>query len=511
MLRFLSAVVVLWVLVSCRETAHSPYQDISKETFADMYEPAYALNSRSVRRHIGSLMRADSGAFRAEKRTRKYYVDRRPFLWIDRSGVLHRADTALTYLRQAAVCGLDTNKMRLSQIADDIRRLRQLDVLEDDADINELMARVEYNLTRAYIRYTAGQKFGFVNPDKLYNRLEKCDSDTVTGRVTYSHLCDLRVSRPDSSFFAVAVRKAFNDSVGQFMQSVQPRNALYKALVKRLNTMQLGTTERLKTLCNIERSRWRQRGFKAYSEYERYVIVNIPSYSLTAISDNNTLSMRVAVGTLEHKTPLLTSSIMRMDVNPQWIIPKSIAKGVVGRTGYMHSEGMFVIDKKRGKLPPEYASYQKVMDGEQYIVQAGGAKNPLGKIIFRFNNSFSVYLHDTSSPWLFKRNDRALSHGCVRVEKPLELALLLHGDDNDDVAEKIRYSMTVPIALDNDSLNKAKIDRKLLVNSVKVSPEVPIFITYYTVFLGNGGELVSLDDVYGYDEALIRELSPLNQ
>lgn len=511
MFRLLVAVAVLTVMVSCRDNAPAPYGNITKASFADMYEPAYALNSRSVRRYIGTLMRTDSGAFMADRRTRKYYVDRKPFLWIDRSGVLSRADTALIYLRQAAVCGLDTNKMRVSQIAADIHRLRQLDVSEQDADINKLMAEVEYNLTRAYIRYTSGQSFGFVNPDKLYNKLEKCDSDTVTGRIKYSNLCDLRVRRPDSLFFATAVRKVFADSVGQFIMSVQPRNTLFNMLVERLNTSSLSAAERVKTLCNIERSRWRQRGYEAFTDYNKRIVVNIPSYLLRAVNGDNTLTMRVAVGTLDHKTPLLTSSIMRMDINPQWIIPKSIAKGLIGRTGYMHTEGMFVVDKKRGKLPPEYASYSKVMDGEQYIVQAGGAKNPLGKIIFRFNNNFSVYLHDTSSPWLFRRNDRALSHGCVRVEKPLELALFLLGDDKDKLTEKIKYSMTVPLPLDNDSLSKSNIDRKMLVNTVKVSPEVPIFLTYYTVFFGDDNKLVSLDDVYCYDEALANELSQLNK
>lgn len=74
------------------------------------------------------------------------------------------------------------------------------------------------------------------------------------------------------------------------------------------------------------------------------------------------------------------------------------------------------------------------MNGGQYIIQAGGPKNSLGRIIFRFDNNFSVFLHDTSSPWVFQRERRTVSHGCVRVEKPYELALFLL----DDVDEKRR-------------------------------------------------------------------------
>lgn len=504
------AFLVLMTMTSCRETATAPYKNLTKDSFADMYEPAYRLNSHAIRRGIDSLMRADNDAFKADWRTRNYYRSQQPFLWISREGILERADTALAYLWQAAGCGLDTSKLRVRQIADDIRRLRSLDVHGQGGEINKIMARVEYNLTRAYIRYSSGQMFGFVNPDKLYNNIEKCDSDTVTGRVKYSHLCDLRVRRPDSLFFATAISKAFNDSVGQFITAAQPRGILYDMLVKRLNSAPLSASERVKTLCNIERCRWRQRGYNDFNDYSKYIVVNVPSCALRAVNEESVLSMRVGVGTLDHKTPLLTSSVKRMDLNPQWIIPKNIAKGIVGRCGYMHSEGMFVYDKKRGKLPPEAASYSKVMDGEQHIVQAGGAKNPLGRIIFRFDNSFSVYLHDTSSPWLLQRENRTLSHGCVRVEKPLELALFLLDDTTKELSEKIRYTMTAPFIDDNDSARKARIDRKMLVSNVKVAPAVPVFIAYYTIFYGVGGGIESFNDIYGYDEPLARELSPFN-
>lgn len=505
------AFFVLMVMASCREATTAPYKDLTKESLAAMCEPAYRLDSRAIRRGIDSLTHTDGGAFKADWHTRHYYKSRQPFIWISQNGVLERADTALAYLRQAAVCGLDTNKLRVKQIADDIRRLRSLDVHGQEGNINKVMARVEYNLTRAYVRYSSGQMFGFVNPDRLYNSFEKCDSDTVTGRVKYSHLSDLRVRRPDSLFFATAISKALNDSVGQFLTAAQPHGMLYNSLVKRLNTASLSASERTKTLCNIERCRWRQRSYKGFDDYRKYIIVNVPSCALRAVNEESVLSMRVGVGTLDHKTPLLTSSVMRMDLNPQWIIPKNITKGIVGRIGYMRAEGMFVYDKKRGKLPPEAASYTKVMDGEQYIVQAGGAKNPLGRIIFRFDNSFSVYLHDTSSPWLLQRENRALSHGCVRVEKPLELAMFLLDDTTKELSEKIRYTMTMPFVGDDDSARKVRIDKDMLVNNVKVNPAVPVFIAYYTLFYGVGGGIVSFNDIYGYDEPLARELSPFNK
>lgn len=511
MVKFRFSYILIFIVMacfSCHEQVSDPYKNLSEACFVDMADDDLMLNSHEIRRCIDTLMRADSAAFIADRSTRNYYYSHKPFIWINRNGVLSRADTALHYLRQAANCGLDTNKLRVKKIASDIRRLRKLDVSEPGNRINKLMARVEYNLTRAYLRYSAGQMYGFVNPDRLYNNLEKCDSDTVSGQVKYTHLSDLKVQRPGSSFFETAIHKAFKDSVGDFLSEVQPRNALYSALVKRLHSTSTPASERVKILCNIERCRWRQRAYRDFQNYEKYVVVNVPSYSLRAVREGHTINMRVAVGTTEHKTPLLTSSIIRMDLNPQWIIPKSIARGIVGKTGYMHSEGMFVFDKKAGHLPPESVSYTKIMNGEQYIIQAGGPKNPLGRIIFRFKNNFSVYLHDTSSPWLLRKNRRALSHGCIRVEKPFDLAIFMIDDEEKTLAKKIHYSMTMPFANDDALANRVRIDHKLLVNNVNVKPTVPIFITYYTIFYNGDNKLVPFNDIYGYDEALARELSP---
>lgn len=238
----------------------------------------------------------------------------------------------------------------------------------------------------------------------------------------------------------------------------------------------------------------------------KHVQVNIPSYNLRAVDGDSVLSMRVCCGAKKTKTPLLSSSLMRMDVNPQWIVPKSIAVGYVGRTGYMHSQGMFVYDKKLGKLPPEEASYTKISQGEQYIVQSGGAKNSLGRIIFRFENNFSVFLHDTSAPWLFQSAVRAVSHGCVRVERPYDLAVFMLSDKNSSVAEKIKYTMSVD--MDGDSGGKPKPDRKKMVCNVRIDPQIPLFITYYTMYYGSGGGLVSYEDVYGFDDVTAERLRP---
>ena len=103
---------------------------------------------------------------------------------------------------------------------------------------------------------------------------------------------------------------------------------------------------------------------------------------------------------------------------------------------------------------------------------------------------------------------RDISHGCVRVEKPYELALFMFDKDNKELEERLKYSMTVNLANDKDSVKKSKIDKNKLVNSINVKPEVPLFITYYTIYFDNDNQLVEYQDVYDFDEALIKKLMP---
>ena len=502
-------VCVLIALCSCHDGADNPYKELSIDSFSTLKADKYAIDAKKIRININKLSYRDGISLTTDRFIRNYYSNEEPFIWISRIGVYDRADSLIQIIKKADRYGIDKSMLRVTEIEKDLKCFRTLDVSSGKNDINHVMARLEYNLTKAYLRYLTGIKFGFINPDHLYNNLEKDTIDSINTR--YRQLSELRVERPDNDFFRQMICEAFNDNINKQLSEIHPKSILYEKLINRLNNDKLSYKDRMKTNCNIERCRWRFKILSGQNTTDKLVEVNIPSYSLMAKEKDHTLSMRVACGTIKHKTPLLSSKIVRMDINPQWIIPKSIAKGFIGRHEYMHKMGMFVIDKKEGKLPAEMASYKKLMEGEQYIVQAGGPKNSLGRIIFRFDNGFSVFLHDTSSPWLFQRTYRALSHGCVRVEKPYELAIFLLNDKDEKLEDKLKYSMTVEFVNDNDSIakqKKVKIDRKRIINSLSVKPAVPLVITYYTIYFNNKGELIEYQDVYGYDKVLADKLDP---
>lgn len=492
------------ILMACQEEKVNPNRNLTLDVFSTLKTQAYSVNTTHIVEQLDELVRQDKGALPIDRYVRSYYGNHNPLLWIDYLGADHRADSLLAWIEGAEREGLSGKMLRRKQIADDLHRLRTLNVDDADNDINRLTARLEYNLTRAFLRYCSVQQYGFLRPADVYNRLWVKDSDSV--RVTYQRVFDIPVERLGEDFFHRALDKISHDSIAVFLREVQPQSKLYALLCNRLASDTLTREQRLLTLCNMERCRWREK--EKAEQYRKHVVVNIPAFKLYAVDGDSTLEMRVGCGTVKTKTPLLTSKIMRMDINPQWILPKSIAKGIVHSTGYMHRNNMFIADRKLGRLDASQASYTKIMNGEQHIVQEGGPGNSLGRIIFRFENNFSVFLHDTNSPGFFTRDSRAVSHGCVRIQRPLDFAVFLLADKDADLIERLRYSMTANINGRGDQGSKDSIDRSRLLHQLKVEPEVPLFITYFTLYPDADGTLRQYPDVYGYDKAIVRQLTP---
>ncbi|MGN1376343.1 MAG: L,D-transpeptidase family protein [Prevotella sp.] len=500
-LLFFISLVTLLGMTSC---AHDKRKHVIEENIKAMQTGNLRYRADEIRALVLDKAKNDNLYRSVVRRVAEYYADNRPFVWISLSGASTRADSLLDILQEHC----ETFGLRSSLFGiEDIRR--DIGVLSSPADVKDInlaAAKVEYALTKAFFIYASGQAFGFANPDNIYNHIEEYNVDSLTTR--YRRLCDFGASRPDADFFRKAARMAADGRLSSFIDSIQPKSSLYAMLVDKLKAV--GKTDRrlrLKILANMERCRWRASRFSRQmpSETDRYnVTVNIPSFSLRAVKGAETLSMAVGCGTKDHKTPMLTSWITRMDVNPQWIVPKSLAADYAFNKPRMHSMGMFVLDKKRGKLPPESVSFARINDGQQYIVQAGGRKNSLGRIIFRFENAFSVFLHDTSSPWLLQRTYRAVSHGCVRLAKPMDLALFLLDDKDSDKADRLRYSMTV----ETDGDDGTAVDKKKMIRTIDVKPNVPLTVAYYTFFYDESGGLAEYNDVYEYDDALIEAIQP---
>jgi murein L,D-transpeptidase YcbB/YkuD len=331
--------------------------------------------------------------------------------------------------------------------------------------------------------------------------------DDSTG---YAQLFDYKVESPD---YQEAVKQLTDDDRMNYLQSSDPQNPLYTTLREALSKT-TSRQARQQLLVNMERCRWRTK----QPDRTPRVLVNLPAQQLWAIHSDSVLDMRICFGAKATKTPVLCSEIKYMQVNPDWLIPFSIIKKDVVRhehdSAYFARNHYYIVDRQTGDtLNPAHVSADQMRSGKYRIGQTGGAHNSLGRIIFRFPNQFDIYLHDTNNRGAFSRDRRALSHGCIRVQKPFELACFLLPEASEWELDKLRISMDLePVSergitwLEEHS-DESKPHR--LVSYSKVSPSVPVYIVYYTVYPNPAtGTLETFPDVYGYDALIAREIKP---
>ena len=508
---------------ACENKVANPNTRISLDSFEGLKSDHFALNSFRIRAEIDSCMAKDKDSLTTDYWVRRYYLNKNAFIWIDRHGLDARADTLLSWLRGVKEIGFSLRKFRVRQIERDLARVRLLR-FDSINNINVVMGRLEYDLTKGYFRYAVGQRFGFMNPKYVLNRLDPIDTTLSDdpSKIKYYQLFDIPMEHASKRFYALALRKVARDSVTEFLREIQPANPFYKNLLHLLGR-ERRKRERNLILCNMERCRWRLRDDP--QRHQKYIVVNIPSFKLDAVDGSSDLTMRVGCGTSETKTPLLTSSIYRMDINPQWIIPKSIVKKNVarhaGQYAYFEKKRFFIEKGSQGEcVDPRLVSKDMLLSPDYSVIQEGGKGNSLGRIIFRFRNNFSIYLHDTSSKDFFSKEDRGVSHGCIRVQKPFDLAVFLLDKKDSHKIEQIRYSMSADVSslqhhFDDQSVTdqneernqrESSLDHKLYVHSVKVKPAVPLYIIYYTLYPARDGQLIRYNDIYGYDDVILRFL-----
>ncbi|MGI0117177.1 L,D-transpeptidase family protein [Zooshikella sp. RANM57] len=231
----------------------------------------------------------------------------------------------------------------------------------------------------------------------------------------------------------------------------------------------------------------------------RYVMVNVPDYSLQYVENGEIkLSMRVIVGKPYRPTPLMVDTIRSIIVNPTWTVPSKIAyKDILPKLqkqpNYLkkHNFSLFqykdnnVVNVDFDDIDWDNINFNKV-DRSAFpyqLRQSSGSHNALGRFKFNFPNSQAIYLHDTPQKYLFSRHNRALSSGCVRVEKPRQLA--------EQLLKNNRYYSSKKI---DQVLNSGQM------TTLSLHAPVPVYITYLTAWINKEGELRFARDVYNKDK-----------
>ena len=171
---------------------------------------------------------------------------------------------------------------------------------------------------------------------------------------------------------------------------------------------------------------------------------------------------------------------------------------------------MKVYDKNGNRVNPHDIKWSKYTAGVPFTVKQDNKEgNSLGRIIFRFPNPYAVYLHDTPSRWAFNRSNRAVSHGCVRLERALDFAFFLLEKPDELLEDRIRIAMDIaPESDEGKKLNRSEAYRELKHYSLKEA--IPLFLDYQTMYLAADGNLSYCEDIYKYDDPLLEALNKLN-
>jgi murein L,D-transpeptidase YcbB/YkuD len=368
-------------------------------------------------------------------------------LWVERGVLNARGKAALSYLQTVARMGLDP--------ADYIDPAMQF------AGGPETMARSELQFTALVLKYAR---------------------DAMQGRVTPSRIsADIHYARslPDPATTLKDLANA--QDIARYLDSFHPSHPAFRGLVAKLTEMQEATAaseadnaKRDVIIANLERWRWLPRDLG-----DDYVIVNVPDYSLLLRHQGTPrFRAKVVVGKPSLPTPLMSTAMTSLTVNPIWNVPRSIAEkeilpALTNNPALTEQLGLNIVTRA---------------DGSRHVYQLPGEKNALGRVRFNFPNKFAVYQHDTPDTYLFDQPMRALSHGCVRVEHARYYAVALLAVSRPD--DRTTY----------DDL-RAKFGER----EIEIDLRAPVYIhlTYQTAFFDDNGEFVSVPDIYGYDARMI--------
>lgn len=283
----------------------------------------------------------------------------------------------------------------------------------------------------------------------------------------------------------------YDDDTTKAVKQFQRNNGLKASGVVDKTTLQslnVSVEMRIKQIqLNMDRMRWLPNNMG-----NKYLMVNIPNYSLVIVNAQQIdLAMPVIVGGGgNNKTCVVNSKITTLELNPFWGIPNRIAtkeylSKIQKDPSYLEQHNIRVFNPQNNQeIDPTGIDWQRVTQANfsYFLRQDPGKKNALGKLKFLFPNDCGIYLHDTSNPNLFGKKARSLSHGCVRVSQPLNLA---------------DYLISSTPNWDDDKLESAINTGKH--RWLKLADPLEIHIVYQTAWVESNGQLQFRNDIYKAD------------
>jgi len=376
----------------------------------------------------------------------------------------------------------------------DIPKILQA-VLNDDR-LEELVDRLQprhsgyLRLKSALLKYQNIKKSGSWQKVPAGSKIRKGDAGKriVALRLRLMASNDLEDSKNGNPEY-------FDDALEKGVKRFQARHGLKVDGIVGFNTLSalnVSLEDRIQQIkLNMERWRWLPQDLGA-----RYILVNTADFRIEVIENEQTLkTIRAIVGKRNRPTPMLSRKMIYLELNPYWNIPHKIALNdilpcIKKDPDYLMDKGIRIFENWTAdakELNPESIDWARIRkDNFIYkLRQDPKSSNALGRVKFIFPNEFSIYLHDTPARELFGRTKRAFSSGCIRVEKPLELAAYLLSDNP-------KWDLQGLIAAVDSKKNRA----------ISLPAPINIHILYWTAWVDNDGITQFREDIYGRDRQL---------
>jgi murein L,D-transpeptidase YcbB/YkuD len=412
--------------------------------------------------------------------------------WIDGDDPTPQLDALLRALRDAELHGLDSARYGLNQLV--AERQKADEAVMGASFEPERVPDLDLRLTYAFLQHAS----------------DIIGSPTAAREVDRNWLATPK----NEDLLAHLTRALDGNQVREALDGLAPAHPQYKGLQAALARYRkegdravagtsgdpgddLPVSWRLQQIrMNLERWRWLPRDLG-----EHHILINVPAYQMQVIEgEKPVLAMRVIVGKPDTRTPLFSDYMTYVVFSPYWNIPETILREetvpkLVKDPDYLVRNNIEVV---RGAGKAEEVidassidwSDKSQVEGVRFR-QAPGPENALGLVKFIFPNHFNVYLHDTPGDTLFNRERRTLSHGCIRIEKPADLAEYVLADQSQWTPERIRTAMNAQQE-----------------QSVTLKKPLPVHIGYWTAWVEADGQVKFTEDPYGLDRAQARLMTP---
>lgn len=388
-------------------------------------------------------------------------------LWVDAKGFNADAAAVIAEFGRAGDWGLDAAAFELPKLD------------AGNADLSpEAQANAEVELTLAvqkYARYARGGRI--MRPaEQLNSNLDRKPQFLEPAKVL-----DGLAAASDKAAYLVGTHP-------QHPQFQRLREKYVEAIGK---TGGKPNAAAKKILANMEMWRWMHDDLGAL-----HLFANVPTYMIDLVKDGSTIhSERIVVGEIGKQSSIFTRPLKSITFRPMWRVPESIKvkelwPSLLRGGGLMRQYGLEVETKDGRRLDYRTMDWRGLDIREYEVVQPAGRKSVMGYVKFSFPSQHTIFMHDTPDKWMFNSKQRTLSHGCLRLRNPLEVAKLILAEDKGWDAAKV------------DDLAKSGP----MNNEVPMDKTIKMHIAYFTAWVDDSGALKTYSDIYGHEKRVTQAL-----